>query len=483
MASRIVLNAFDMTCVGHQAPGLWRHPDSQADRYNDLEYWIDLARTLERGTFDALFLADVLGVYDVYRGSVGPALIDSAQVPVNDPLLQIPAMAAATRHLGFGVTISPTYEQPYALARRLSTLDHLTKGRIGWNVVTSYLDSAAQNLGLERQIPHDERYDIAEEFLDVSYKLWEGSWEEGAVLRDRERGVFTDPRKVHPIGHSGTHYRVPGIHLSEPSPQRTPVIFQAGASPRGIDFSAKHGEAVFINAIRPELTRRTTDAIRDAAEKHGRARTDPRILILATVIVAETDAEAQAKYADFKSYSSREGALAFYGGWSGLDLSQFPADVPLDYVDTDAVRSALSIFTKADPDRAWTPDDVAEYLGIGGIGPVIVGSPSTVADELERWVDVAGIDGFNLAYVVTPGTFEDFVDLAVPELRRRGRVWEEYEGATLREYLQGPGSARVKDSHPAAAYRGAYTGSPSAADGLPDSVLSVLPVLDPEPVR
>jgi FMN-dependent oxidoreductase (nitrilotriacetate monooxygenase family) len=303
------------------------------------------------------------------------------------------------------------------------------------------------------------------------------------VLRDRERGVFTDPRKVHPIGHSGTHYRVPGIHLSEPSPQRTPVIFQAGASPRGIDFSAKHGEAVFINAIRPELTRRTTDAIRDRAEAHGRLRTDPKILILATVIVAETDAEAQAKYADFKTYSSREGALAFYGGWSGLDLSQFPADVPLDYVDTDAVRSALSIFTKADPDRAWTPDDVAEYLGIGGIGPVIVGSPSTVADELERWVDVAGIDGFNLAYVVTPGTFEDFVDLAVPELRRRGRVWEEYEGATLREYLQGPGSARVKDSHPAAAYRGAYTGSPSAADGLPDSVLSVLPVLDPEPVR
>ncbi|MBO0984027.1 LLM class flavin-dependent oxidoreductase [Rathayibacter sp. SD072] len=475
---RIVLNAFDMTCVGHQAPGLWRHPDSQAHRYTDLEYWTTLARTLERGTFDALFLADVLGVYDVYRDSAGPALIDSAQIPVGDPILQIPAMAAVTEHLGFGVTIAPTYEQPYALARRLSSLDHLTKGRIGWNVVTSYLESAAKNLGLETQMPHDDRYELAEEFLDVSYKLWEGSWEEGAVLRDRERGVFTDPRKVHPVAHDGRFYRVPGIHLAEPSPQRTPVVFQAGASPRGRDFAARHGEAVFINGVTPELTRRTTDDIRDRTEAAGRDRDAIKILVLATVIVAETDEAARAKHQEYLGYASREGALTFYGGWSGLDLSLYDPEEALRYVDTEAVRSALSIFTKADPTREWTPDDVADFLAIGGIGPVIVGSPSTVADELERWVDVGGIDGFNLAYVITPGTFEDFVDLAVPELRRRGRVWDEYEGSTLREYLQGPGNARVADSHPAAAYRGAYAGGPSAADGLPPEVLAVLP---PEP--
>lgn len=463
MASRIILNAFDMSCVTHQAPGLWRHPDNRADEYHRLSYWTGLARLLERGTFDALFLADVVGVYDVYRDSAAPALRDAAQIPVGDPLLQIPAMAAVTTHLGFGVTIASTYSQPYTLARTLSTLDHFTDGRVGWNVVTSYLASAARNLGLGDQIAHDDRYGIADEFLDVVYKLWEGSWEDGAVRRDRVEGVFTDPELVHPIGHHGEHFEVPGIHLSEPSPQRTPVIFQAGASPRGQEFAARHGEAVFINGLVPELTRRTTDAIRAKAEAIGRPRDSVKILTLATVIVAETDAEAQAKYDDYRRYVSLEGALALYGGWSGIDLSALDPDEPLEYVDTDAARSALSIFTKADPTRRWTPRGIAEYVGIGGIGPVIVGSPATVADELERWVEEGGVDGFNLAYVITPGTFEDIVELLVPELRRRGRVWDDYEGATLRERLSG--SAVVPDWHPAHAYRGAYAGARSAADG------------------
>lgn len=472
MASRIILNAFDMSCVTHQAPGLWRHPDNRADEYNTLEYWIELARLLEEGTFDAIFLADVVGVYDVYRGSAAPSLVDSDQVPVGDPLLQVPAMAAATEHIGFGVTVALTYELPYALARTFSTLDHFTKGRIGWNVVTSYLDSAARNLGLERQIPHDERYEIGEEFMDVVYRLWEGSWEDGAVLRDRERGVYTDPTKVHPIGFEGRHYRVPGIHLHEPSPQRTPVILQAGASPRGRAFAAKHGEAVFINGLVPELTRPVTDDIRDRAEALGRPRDSVKILTLATVVVAETDEAAQAKLADYRRYVSLEGALALYGGWSGLDLSELDPDTPLRYVDTDAARSALSIFTLADPDREWTPRDIAHYVGIGGIGPVIVGSPATVADELERWVEVGGVDGFNLAYVVTPGTFEDFVRLVVPELRRRGRVWDSYPEGTLRGRLNGTGSPVVPEWHPAHRYRGAYAGAPSALDGTRPSAFS-----------
>ena len=463
MTSRIILNAFDMTCVTHQAPGLWRHPENRADEYNSLDYWIELAKLLERGGFDALFLADVVGVYDVYQDSVAASLRDAAQVPVGDPLLQISAMAAATSRIGFGVTVASTYAQPYTLARTFSTLDHFTRGRIGWNVVTSYLDSAARNLGLEHQIAHDDRYEVAEEFLDVVYKLWEGSWEDAAVRRDREEGVFTDPALVHPIGHSGTHYRVPGVHLAEPSPQRTPVIFQAGASARGRQFAAKHGEAVFINGIVPELTRKTTDDIRDRAEALGRPRDSVKILTLTTVIVAETDEAAQRKLDEYRQYVSVDGALALYGGWSGLDLSQFDPDRPLKYVDTDAARSALAIFTIADPTREWTPRDIAEYVGIGGIGPVIVGSPETVADELERWIDVGGVDGFNLAYVVTPGTFEDFVDLVVPELRRRGRIEDAQDGATLRERLSG--DATVPEWHPAHAYRGAYAGRRSAADG------------------
>ncbi|QEW00703.1 LLM class flavin-dependent oxidoreductase [Microbacterium caowuchunii] len=463
MSSRIILNAFEMSCVTHQAPGLWRHPDNDADRYNRLDYWTDLAKLLERGTFDAVFLADVLGVYDVYRDSAAPALRDAAQIPVGDPLLQIPAMAAVTRGLGFGVTIASTYAQPYALARTLSTLDHFTDGRVGWNVVTSYLDSAARNLGLGEQIAHDDRYAIADEFLDVTYKLWEGSWEDGAAVRDRTAGVFTDPERVHPIQHHGRFFDVPGIHLAEPSPQRTPVIFQAGASPRGQEFAARHGEAIFINGLVPELTRTVTDGIRDKAERIGRPRDSVKILTLATVIVAETDEAAHAAYADYRRYVSVEGALALYGGWSGIDLAELDPDEPLEYVDTDAARSALSIFTLADPTRTWTPRDIAEYVGIGGIGPVLVGGPATVADELERWIEVGGIDGFNLAYVTTPGTFEDIVEYLIPELRRRGRVWDDYEGATLRERLSG--SAVVPSWHPAHAYRGAYSGLHSAADG------------------
>ncbi len=464
MPQRMILNAFDMSCVTHQAPGLWRHPQNHAHEYTSLGYWTSLARTLDRGGFDAIFLADVLGVYDVYGHSGAPALRDAAQVPLGDPIAQVSAMAAVTETLGFGVTVAVTYEQPYLLARRFSTLDHLTNGRIGWNVVTSYLQSAAVNLGLDRQIPHDQRYDIAEEFLDVVYKLWEGSWEDGAVVRDRERGVFTDPAKVHPIGHRGAYYSVPGIHLSEPSPQRTPVIFQAGASPKGRGFAAKHGEAVFINGITPELTRPITDDIRDRAERIGRPRDSVKILTLATVIVAPTDEEARRKHDDYRRYVSTEGALALYGGWSGLDLAGLPLDEPLSYIDTDAARSALSIFTTADPTRTWTVGDVAEFVGIGGIGPVIVGGPQTVADELERWIEVGGIDGFNLAYVVTPGTFEDFVDLVVPELRRRGRMPERPLPGTLRGRLNGTGSPVVPDYHPASAYRGAYAGARSVAD-------------------
>ncbi|WP_250444334.1 LLM class flavin-dependent oxidoreductase [Actinotalea sp. C106] len=464
MPKRISLNAFDMTTPTHQSPGLWRHPDNRADTYNTLEYWTDLARTLERGRFDALFIADVLGVYDVYRNSSAPALIDGAQIPLNDPFLQVPAMAAVTEHLGFAVTAALTYEQPYSFARKLSTLDHLTGGRIGWNVVTSYLDSAARNLGLDRQIRHDDRYDLADEFLDVTYKLWEGSWEDGAVVKDRARGIYTDPTKVHPIRHEGQHFRVPGIHLSEPSPQRSPVIFQAGASPRGRDFAGQHGEGVFINALRPDLTRITTDDIRDRAERHGRSRDSVKIYALLTAIVADSDAAAERKLAEYRSYSSAEGALALYGGWSGLDLASFDPEQPLKYVDTDAARSALSIFTKADPTREWTPLDIAQHVGVGGIGPVLVGSPTTVADEIERWIDDAGLDGINLAYAITPGSFEEFVDLVVPELQRRGRVWREYEGSTLREYLYGAGHHHVADTHPAAAYRGAYAGQLSAAD-------------------
>ncbi|MDN5701293.1 MAG: NtaA/DmoA family FMN-dependent monooxygenase, partial [Kocuria sp.] len=284
---RISVNAFDMTCVDHQSFGLWRHPRSKATEYNTIEYWTNLAKTLEKGKFDALFLADVVGIYDIYKNSAAPSVADGAQVPVNDPFMQISAMAAVTEHLGFGVTSAVTYEQPYTLARKYATLDHLTKGRVGFNVVTSYLPSAAENQGLPRQIEHDTRYEIAEEFLDVCYKLWEGSWEDGAVVKDREAGRYADPQKVHPIQHSGKYFSVPGAALTEPSPQRTPLIFQAGASSRGQAFAGRHAEAVFVGGLRPDLTRYVTDKIREQAEEQGRHRDDVKIYAMLSVVVDE----------------------------------------------------------------------------------------------------------------------------------------------------------------------------------------------------
>ena len=190
---QIRLNAFEMNTVGHQSPGLWAHPRDRSASYSDLDYWTGLARILERGRFDGIFLADVLGVYDVYCGSPDAALRHAVQVPVGDPMLLVPAMAAVTEHLGFGVTCTLSYEPPYTLARRLSTLDHLTRGRAGWNIVTGYLDSAATGMGLAVQPRHDQRYDIADEYMQVMYQLWEGSWEEGAAVRDRARRRIRRP--------------------------------------------------------------------------------------------------------------------------------------------------------------------------------------------------------------------------------------------------------------------------------------------------
>lgn len=453
MTGRILLNAFDMACVGHQSAGLWRHPSDEGHRYTDLDHWTSLARMLEDGGFDALFLADVLGVYDVYGGSRDAAVRAAAQVPLADPLLLVPAMAGVTSRLGFGVTVSVAYEHPYALARRLTTLDHLTRGRVAWNVVTSYLDSAARNLGRSGQIPHDERYELAEEFLEVCYKLWEGSWDDDAVVRDRARGVFTEPDRVHDIAHHGRWFDVPGPFLSEPSPQRTPVIFQAGASPRGARFAGTHAEAVFVSGPSPAVVRRSVDAVRAEAARAGRDPRSVKVFAMLTAIAGETDEAARATLAEYLELTDPSAALALFGGWSGVDLAGASPEQKLEYVQTDATRSALASFTG--PDRDWTVGELAEFITVGGRGPLVVGSGAGVADELERWTDEADLDGFNLAYAVTPGTMADVVTHVVPELRRRGRMPAAADagGPTLRErYGTGDGARLAKD-HPGSAHR------------------------------
>lgn len=452
MPKTMRLNAFAMNTIGHQSMGLWRHPRDQSRDYKSLSYWTDFARTLERGLFDGLFIADVLGVNDVYGGNGDAAIRAAAQIPINDPLMLVSAMAAATESLGFGITCSLTYEAPYVFARRMSTLDHLTGGRIGWNIVTGYLDSAARAAGMRKLVEHDARYDMAEDYMSVVYKLWEASWEDDAIIQDAERGVFADPSKIHTITHDGPYFQLEAMHLCEPSPQRTPVLYQAGASPKGMAFATRHAECIFINGPSKAVIRSYVSRIRKEVEKHGRAAESVMILTMMTIVVAPTDAEAESRLAEYRSYVIREGAFALLSGWSGLDFSKLDPDEQVRHVKTDSMQTAVDRFSSANPDKTWTVGEMADFSGMGGAGPVIAGSPKRIADEMEAWAVETGVDGFNLAYTVMPECFVDFVDLVVPELQRRGLYKEAYDTGTLRQKLFSQGNT-LTSPHPAAEAR------------------------------
>ncbi|MFT4044055.1 MAG: LLM class flavin-dependent oxidoreductase [Gordonia sp. (in: high G+C Gram-positive bacteria)] len=450
---RIHLNAFENLSPGNIASGMWRHPQDRSHEYTSLRYWTTLARNLEHAGFDAIFMADILGMLDAYRGSPAGALRTASQVPINDPVTVVSAMAAVTRRLGFAITVSTSYSAPYLFARTMTSLDHLTDGRIGWNIVTSYLDSAARNITSTAQLSHDARYDRADEFLTVTHKLWELSWEADAVIVDKARGVYSDPARIHPIRHTGTHFTVPDAFLAEPSPQRTPVLFQAGSSGRGQRFAAEHAEGVFVHGTRPEVIAPVVASVRAHASTLGRTPRSLRAFAVATIVTGETDEIARAKFRDLQSYADYEGAMVQFAGPVGVDLSRIPPDTPLDDIQTDGAQFSARFFASADPDRVWTLREVAEYMAVGGMGPTIVGSPATVVDELQRWVEVGDLDGFNLAYAVRPGTFDDIVRYVVPELRRR-RLLPEAESpeptgrTTFRQRLFDDASPALHADHP-----------------------------------
>jgi long-chain alkane monooxygenase len=401
MTKEIRLNAFDMNCVGHIQHGMWTHPRDRSTEYNTIQYWQDLARLAERGKFDGIFLADIVGVYDVYRGGPAPSIVDAVQIPVNDPMMIVPVMAAVTEHIGFGVTANLTYEPPYLFARRMSTLDHLTGGRVGWNIVTGYLDSAARGMGLAAQPAHDGRYDAADEYMSVVYQLWEASWENGAVRRDKSNRVFADPDKIHRVRHHGQHYQVDAIHLAEPSPQRTPVLYQAGSSTRGREFAATHAECVFVFGADKRITRDIVADIRGRAAARGRDPRDILIFYNRAAVVGRTRREAEEKYREYHEHASIEGALAHFSSSTGLDFSRYELDEPIRYVKNDAINSAVETLTtlSAEP---WTLRRIISGMGLGSRNPAVVGSAEEVADDLTSWVEETDIDGFNLSRIVTP---------------------------------------------------------------------------------
>jgi FMN-dependent oxidoreductase (nitrilotriacetate monooxygenase family) len=452
---RILLNA--VTVAGPTtSAGAWAHPDDRSDSYTSLDHWRELALTLERGRFDAIFFADMLGVYDVYRGSAAPALRQAVQLPLIDPTYLIPVMAAATEHLGFAVTISTTYDQPFPVARRLSTLDVLTGGRIGWNIVTSNLESAARLYGLAGQVDADERYDRGDEFIEVAYKLWETSWADDAVVIDRAARTYAVPEGVRDIDHEGAWFSVPGPHLVDPTPQRTPFLFQAGSSERGREFAATHAEAVFLNTPTAAATRAIVDDVRERAERLGRDPASVRFFPKLTPIAAASDDEALERYRDFMRYSSTEAIFTLLGAWTGLDFDEVGEDRLLAFTERAETRGLVESLRGA-ADRPWSVDELASVFAFG-TSQLAIGGPATIADHMEAYLEETGADGFNVAAVIQPGTIEAFVEHVVPELQARGRVQREYAPGTLREKLGGA-TPHLPDDHPGRRLTAADTAS------------------------
>jgi len=445
MSDRLRFNAFTMNCVSHIHHGQWRRPDTRQSEYTDLDAWVELAQIAERGKFDAIFLADVIGTYASYGGDRDAAVIEGLQVPVNDPSLLIPAMAYATENVGFAFTQSILQDHPFNFARRLSTLDHITKGRVAWNVVTSYLEDAGKNLGYGGLPPHDERYERAEEYLEVTYKLLEGSWEDDAVIRDAERGMYSDPAKIHNIDHVGTYWDVVGPHLSEPSPQRTPVLFQAGASTRGRQFAARHAEAIFIIGRNPQGAAAHIADVRGQAEALGRDADDILFYEGLSFIVGGTEEEAQRKAAEIDEFASDVGYAAHMSGSLGIDLSDIDVERPLGEIETNGMQGIVKGLIESAPDKSWTFGEFARFVS----DLRVVGTPEQIADELQVWRD-AGVNGINVMYHTTPGSFEEFIDGVMPVLQDRGLAQREYGPGTLREKLSdGRSGPRLNSRHPA----------------------------------
>jgi long-chain alkane monooxygenase len=439
MPRELRLNAFDMATIGHIQHGMWTHPRDRSADYHRLDYWTGLARTLERGLFDGLFLADVLGIYDVLGGDAGAALRQAVQVPLLDPLLLVPAMATATRHLGFGVTVNIAHEAPALLARRFSTLDHLTEGRAGWNIVTGYLDSAARALGGGALPRHDDRYDAADTAMAALYDLWEGSWAGDAVRADRAAGVFTDPARVRAAAGGG-------IHLCAPSPQRTPVLYQAGASDRGRVFAARHAECVFLNPSSE------ANVARLIADLRARAAPRPlRIFVGTTLVIGRTAAQAQDLLEDYRRHASTEGALAHAAASLGIDFARYGLDEPIAAEASNAISSNVEAMARV-LGPGWTKRMLIDRFILGSRQIPMVGDAGTLADRLIAFAAATDCDGFNLSRTVMPECLEQVVDLLIPALQERGAYKRAYAPGTYREKLFGAGPL-LAPPHPAAAAR------------------------------
>lgn len=451
--SELLFNAFVMNTASHIQHGLWRHPSAQQHQFNDVETWIGLAKTLERGLFDVIFFADVVGLYGPLHGDYTANVNEGLQIPSNDPSVLLAAIATHTKHLGLAFTSSILQAHPFEFARRVSTLDHIARGRIAWNIVTSTQENAARNFGFDRLVDHDERYVWAEEYMEVVYKLWEGSWDDGALLRDKASGRFGDPTRIHKIHHRGARYSVEGPHLPAPSLQKVPYLFQAGSSGAGRNFAARHAEGQFISPPNPAAAKVLIDETRAIATAAGRRAEDIRFFQGMSFVIGSTEAEAQAKWRDYEDYLSDVGFRTHMN--LGVDQDTgvpLPPETLLKDIRSNGGQSHIRWLREANGDREPTVADLGRLLVRRHNR--FIGTPEQAVPMLKEW-QAAGIDGINVVNFVLPGSYEDIADHLLPELRRHGLAKSEYREGSLREKLTG--AAHLPQSHPAAQWRGAFS--------------------------
>lgn len=449
---RLLLSAFLMNTSSHILGGMWRHPQAQQHRFNELNLWVDLAKKLEDAKFDALFFADVVGLYGDHEGGWASHVRKGLQVPSHDPLVLLSALAAGTKDIGLAMTSSVIQSHPFQFARQISTLDHLSQGRVAWNIVTSVLENAHRNFGGKDLVAHDDRYGWAEEYVEAAYKLWEGSWEDDALLADKEAGLYADPSKVNKINHRGDFYSIDGPHLALPSAQRTPFLFQAGSSARGSQFAATHAEATFLFAPHAQYVAKKNAQLIENLAAAGRKREDVKVFAGLSFVVGSTEAEAKALEAEYDEYLDLDAIVAHIGGGLGVDLGGLDLDTPLGDIQTQGAQGVLEAVKASVPGGNPTLKDLAHYRAKA---QQIVGTPESIVDELERWQD-AGIDGLNIMNHVLPGSYDNFIEGVLPELRRSGLAQSEYDQGSLRQKVFGRGDY-LPGNHPAAKFRGAFS--------------------------
>lgn len=439
----------------------WPHPLSDCGDFLDVNRWIRLAQIMDGSGFDFLFFADGFGYPIIGDDISAQAVAHGINFSGLDPATLIPILAASTRELGFVVTASTGIDHPLPLARRFGTLDHLTGGRIGWNIVTGASQNAVAELfGHPEIIPHDTRYAMAAEYVSMAVEYWEKGWSDDALVRDAESGVYARRDGIHRIERAGEHYRTSGYFSVPPSPQRTPTLFQAGTSPAGRDFAAQHAECVFIQGTTPGHTARNAAAIRAAAAERGRDAASVRIMAGATVFVAETSAQAQRLADEFDAMQTDEIVAALYAGNTGIDLLSLDPDQSLAQIlDAGGVVGQLGVsnierFLPTDGTPAPTVREILDSLrGRGTRGFRVVGDPVEVADQLEALAAETSLDGFLIEPVFGTADVEAFARLVLPILRDRGRIADPV-GGTLRERMSERVGARLDETFPVRAALG-----------------------------